>query len=194
MTDNTPQPAESKPRERLTPRHGWYKLWRADIARIRELGERDDVSISCPVLIAVWSALSDIANEKNSTTFDATIGIIRSRAGVSRRTAFDALKVLESLGLVARNQNKNADNSHLDANTWTIFPSVKLPSANAALGKRRTTPSANESLKNSHRGIKNSPKGGNREENNSSDQDGSAPEAQPSGQTVVPKKKIIGNL
>src|SRR5690348_1096051 len=110
MINSSSPPDTVKPRSRLTPRRGYFKLHRADIARIRELGENDTIKVSTAVLIAVWQALCDIANEKRSTTFTVGIGIIRHRAGVSRRTAFSAIKVLEShLQMVAHLQNKRTE-------------------------------------------------------------------------------------
>jgi hypothetical protein len=147
------------PRGRLTPRLGWFKLQRADLARIRELGEVDGVSISTPVLIAVWAAFCDVANEKRSPTFEIAVGIIRKRAGVSRRTAFEAIKVLEfHLKMLTHTARKSENLTHFDTNIWTIFPAIEKTSAANALGNQRTTPSAEEVPQNSHKSVKNTEK------------------------------------
>ena len=149
--DQSDRPARAK----LTPRLGWFKLHRADLARIRELGEVDGISVSIPVLIAVWSALCDIANEKRTPTFEVGVGIIRKRSGISRRTAFEALKVLEThLKMISHTSRKSESKPVFETNIWTVFQSIESPSANGALGKQRTRGSAKNEADNSHKGIK----------------------------------------
>jgi hypothetical protein len=122
-------------RPSLSPRRGYFPVYRADIARIKE----HDGLVSTPVLVSVWIALSDLANEHRSPCFTASIGVIRHRAGVSRRTAFAAVKVLaEELAMVEREQPPGADSSFAP-NNWTLRQSSKEPCARSALGKRRTS-------------------------------------------------------
>jgi hypothetical protein len=104
----------------------------------------------------------DIGNEKRGDSFQVSIGIIRNRAGVSRRTVFDALAVLESLRMVSHTQNKQPSEDEdkkskrkrkkvlFSANTWTIYPS-----APDARGNTRTRGSAKDEAVSAHIGSNN---------------------------------------
>lgn len=162
--ESQPEPVQttSEPnRTRLTPRRGFFPLHRADIARIRELGESDDEGVSIPVLIAVWAALCDIANETHSTRFDVGVGIIRHRAGVSRKTAFNALAVLERrLKMLKRTENiRKTDKGKKvqEDNTYTIFQTKERAKGreNKALpqSNKNPTPSVNEEALPVHTGF-----------------------------------------
>ena len=146
----TPPPAK---RQRLIPRAGWFKLFRADTARIRECGENDG-RVSVAVLMAVWVALVDVANEERGCTFTKGVGIIRSRAGVSRRHTFTALASLVAIGMVSKETHRAQQaGKFFDENTWTLHPSNLTPlGAKAALGNHCT--SASKRANRLHKGTK----------------------------------------
>jgi len=127
-----------KIRPQASNRRGWYKVHRAD---------RDTILTHCEgaalSALSVWDALCDIANERKSNQFAATIGIIRTLAGTSRSTTFEALSMLVQLGMIERKQNKiDGKPGALDASTFTLL-TQDPPSAENALPQstKRTTPS-----------------------------------------------------
>ena len=151
---SAPTPAARPKRQRLFPRVGWFKIYRADTARIREWGESDG-RVSTAVLVSVWVAMIDISNEERSATFTRSVGIIRKRAGVSRRHTLSALAALEAMGMVARETHRAKETGKFfDANTWTLHSSNLAP-----LGKgctRQPLPQASKRAIHLHIGIKNS--------------------------------------
>ena len=151
---STTTPAARPKRQRLFPRVGWFKIYRADTSRIREWGESDG-RVSTAVLVSVWVAMIDISNEERSATFTRSVGIIRKRAGVSRRHTFSALAALEALGMLARETHRAKEpGKFFDENTWTLHASNLAP-----LGKgctRQPLPQASKRAIHLHIGIKNS--------------------------------------
>ncbi len=122
-----PTPAARPKRQRLFPRVGWFKIYRADTSRIREWGESDG-RVSTAVLVSVWVAMIDIANEERSATFTRSIGIIWKRAGVSRRHTSNALAALEALGMLTKETHRAKEpGKFFDANTWTLHSSNMTP-------------------------------------------------------------------
>ncbi len=97
----------------MAPRKGWFPVPRHALALLREnLGEGHR-----PATL-VFLALCDLCNEGRSDTFDATLGIIGHRAGVSRSTACKGLALCKNYGLVTSRQNKAG--RMLEANTYTL--------------------------------------------------------------------------
>ncbi len=90
----------------ISRRFGFFSIHREDCARII-----DNCDGSPLAALAVWMALEDLANEHQATTFDASIGIIRTRAGVSRASLFSALAKLEGFGMVKHQRNHNPNKS-----------------------------------------------------------------------------------
>jgi hypothetical protein len=164
--------APAKRPEKLSPRYGWFKVFRKDRARIIEHCEGAAVSA-----LSVWDALCDIQNENGSPTFKTSIGIIRTRAAVSRRTAQSALDLLQGLGMISREQNRIPGKKNaLDLSTYTILTSgngCTTPSGNGC-----TTPSASDEAHNLHRGIKNILPKGRIKKKGRGDQGNNAPEEQ----------------
>jgi hypothetical protein len=151
MTSDQPVTTSPK-RQRLIPRVGWFKVYRADTARIRECGA-SDCRVSTAVLISVWLALVDIANEERSSTFTRSVGIIWKRAGVSRRHTFSALSALVDLGMLGKETHRANPGKFFDENTWTLHQSNLSP-----LGKqctRQPLHSASKRAIHLHKGIKN---------------------------------------
>jgi hypothetical protein len=136
--------SESRPHASLAPRAGWFRLYRADVARIREHGADDGGTSSSATLLAVWVALNDLANEHQDTTFTVGMGLIAHRAGVSRRSAQYAFPRLEALGMLKRRHNKVHQRRHAPS-TWTIYPTAPPVADNATpYSKECHTPMAKD--------------------------------------------------
>ncbi len=121
-------------------RAGWFKVWRADRDRIINQCEG-----AAPAVLSVWDAFCDLANEHGSNTITETIGIIRTRAGVSRATAFRCVGMLEELGMISHESNADPKNKkRLLASTFKLL----TPSHN------ETTPSLSKPHERCDRGFK----------------------------------------
>ena len=128
--DHPPPPAtaKAKPHGGIHTPRGWFKIHRADMVKIMENCESN-----APSVFGVWAALCSLANEKADAQFTASIGIIRIRSGVSRRTAFRCLEHLEEMGMLWVEQNKAASKPHLLPNTYTIISTASKPSGGSAI-------------------------------------------------------------
>lgn len=108
---------------KLSPRFGWFKIFRADVARILTHGATDDAKIKPPTIVCIWCALVSIANEQKSTKFNVSVGLIAYQSGVSRRTAVHGLAVLEGkLQMLSRTENKVPGSKQQLEDTYEIHP------------------------------------------------------------------------
>ena len=76
---------------------GWYPVYRADIELIQQHFRADTRYQGVRV---VFEALCDMANSRDSATFEAPINLVAHVAGVSYKTAQARLRDLEGCGLV----------------------------------------------------------------------------------------------
>jgi DNA-binding transcriptional ArsR family regulator len=121
-------------RPKLSRRMGRYWIHRADTAMIIERGSDNALSVSTTAQLALWLALNDEADHRRSNSFQAGIGFIARKAGVSKRTAVSGLKALENLGLVTQAVQFNPERKQYDESVWTIHPATaQKPSAKSAL-------------------------------------------------------------
>ncbi len=139
---------------RLHVRYGWFRVHRADIARIvQHCQPGKSASVIC-----TWLALLDMANQRKAESFDVGVGVLCSISGLSRRTIFDTFKVLENLGLLSRRKNPSQAGKFFDETTYSVKPvgnNRTTPQRN-----NRTTPSASKVPHPSHIVLINPPKGG----------------------------------
>jgi hypothetical protein len=131
--NHTPTPESTPPL--AWQARGWFKVWRTDRAKIIE--ECEGTALAA---LSVWDALCDLANEKRSHTFTATVGVIRTRAATSRSTTFKAMDLLEELGMLTRSQNKTeAKSKSLSASSYTLL--TQSDKHTSPPSDRETTPS-----------------------------------------------------
>ena len=116
--DSSPEPRVN-PGDEKRP-FGWYEK-----AARRLIREMFDATNNVATALEVYTALTEIASDKQSSTFTATHDYIGAKSGVNARTIRRILPTFAKLGLVARRQNyKNGIRGPI---TYTLLKVNKIP-------------------------------------------------------------------